>query len=99
MNNQAYMLVGAEVNDCILPSFPDANNNECLYDWAVKHGMRLASPWYDADEDQCFIGYEVKKTDPLYLSNTFIDNITQLAHNFKEVCGTDAIFKAVPHID
>ncbi len=60
------------------------------FECAEEAGMENASPWYDAEEEFCYIGFKIKATKALDFNSNFLALIQEKAAKFKELTGLDA---------
>ncbi|AUR92267.1 hypothetical protein NVP1170O_154 [Vibrio phage 1.170.O._10N.261.52.C3] len=81
------LLVGAPVSEVCY----NEDHYDCVHEFADDKGMDLYSPWYDAESDNCTIGYSLPRVDPLSEDfPTWVESVKHKARLFKELTGTDA---------
>lgn len=113
IDTSAYALIGLHYNDLAEwieveeEKFYEVNPDDDEYGAfdAQEHmyclGLTIASPWYDAELESCYIGVAVDDVDP-HECNVVVSEVSaqvkKAADKFKKITGKDGGFIVTPHI-
>lgn len=79
------MIVGALGNEIEIP-----DEFEYLYEFAEEHDMITMSLYYDADEQDQYIGFEIDDILVSKIDDAWISMLKTLAEKFETITGTPA---------
>jgi hypothetical protein len=87
------MLIGCRVKKIGIDI--DEAKYDDWYEFAEDNEMVLAFPHYDADYEDCFIGFEVSDTKCEDIKESFLNELKIKVAEFKKITGCDSSFMCV----
>ena len=80
------MLVGGDFDNVTVTD----NNEEGVIEYLYEQGIEIYSPWYDAGENSCTVGFPVEDVEVKDMDEQWLDNIKQLSIKFEQITNSTA---------